>query len=281
MWFAIDADTKILQELSEAWETKVFIVKKSKYFITLWSLPSLLIVVLTGMVNVFLFFTINILGTTLQRLLAIVLASNIFFWLFTIFRYLHLYEKIYGIFTIMPASDRIPILKQWDDLFRRFFNQTIFLVLVYILVSLVFGVSIFLNLEQIISPDWLGVLASLVLFLRQLHQVFLLLWRFINLEMDFVVVTREQLKHYNQVNLGLQTTALDADKIKTIKSVTSWWFRSFFDYGEVLILTEWDAVSQADIALTYIKKPNTIEKLITELKQEWDRMWTVSNVPNE
>ena len=43
--------------------------------------------------------------------------------------------------------------------------------------------------------------------------------------------------------------------------------RSILNFGEVLILTEWDTASQADLHLEYIVRPETVEWLLNELKE--------------
>ncbi len=85
--------------------------------------------------------------------------------------------------------------------------------------------------------------------------------------MDFVIVTKEHVKHYNQQKLWVKTKTLDVEKIKTIKSSKLWWLRSFLNFWEVLVMTEWDATdADADLQLKYIVRPEKIEWLLNELR---------------
>lgn len=110
--FAIDADTKVIEGLIQEGEKKVFIVKKSIYYITIFSLFWLITILVLSTVNTFLFFYVSIFPLYIQVTLAVLLGINVIVWFFSIVRYLRVYDKNYGIFRVMTAEERKPILKK-------------------------------------------------------------------------------------------------------------------------------------------------------------------------
>lgn len=102
----------------------------------------------------------------------------------------------------------------------------------------------------------------------QFYHIVSLLRRFVNLEMDFVVVTNRQIKEYNQFRLGVQTKTLDVEKVKTIKSDKTGVMKSILDYGDVFVFTDGDTSSDADLAIPYVKKPETVERLLDDIRKE-------------
>ncbi len=266
--FDVDADTQILKTLAKHWEQEVFIIKKSKYFITLFSLWNIFLIILIALINIGLFFLTDILPFSFRIILSGLLFLNLIIRLITTISYLRMYSKTYNVFKIMPAKDWIPILKKWDKLFRSFFDKTIWLILFYISIVILFLVWSFFLIKKIDTINWIVIVANLVLFIRQLQQIIKLLKNFINLEMDFVIVTKDHIKHYDQQKLWVKTKTLDVEKIKTIKSTKTWKLRSLLNFGEIYILTEWDNSSQADLHLKYIVKPEQIEWLLNDLRQK-------------
>lgn len=59
---------------------------------------------------------------------------------------------------------------------------------------------------------------------------------------------------------------MDVDKIKTIRSNKTGMLKSILNYGEVNVFTDGDTQSEADLSLQYIKKPETVEKLLNDIK---------------
>lgn len=265
-WFKINHDSSVLKDAVSSDDEKVFVIKKSRYFITLFSGGRLLGILVIWLTNIALL----IVGKAfpLERTGAIVLwlSINLILWFWSILEYLSIYDKNYGIFTIMPARDRYPILQRGDRQFARFFNQTIALIIFYFIVMAIFiwWAIFFWSAVTETEAVLLGVNGVLLIF--QYLQIQRTLWRFVNLEMDFTIVTDNKVKHTNQVGISFESKSIDLDKLKNIAVNKQWRLRSVFDYGEVWLLTEGDAAWHPDLVLPYIKRPETVEALIYKIK---------------
>ena len=266
-WFKIDHDTDLVEQILFEDPSEMFIVKKSKYFITLLSLPQLFAIIAAVTVNAAIFFSTSIFPIELQTVLAIALVANLVLWLISIFQYLAVYTKNYWVFNIMEAKDRLPILRKWDKLFRWFFNQTVLSLIFYFVLIWVFIGATIIYYESISVNEWLILIANWLLFIFQFYLIKKLLGRFINLEMDFTIITKRRIRHTNQLWISLETVTIDQNKVKSINSNKSWMIRSLFNYGEVFVITDWDQTQTSWLALEYVDKPETVENLINNISR--------------
>lgn len=128
--------------------------------------------------------------------------------------------------------------KHSDEAFEHFFNQTIFL-----LITLV-GITVFVLFTSIRSILFSGdIQASLgmvnaFLLLIQAGLFYSYLNAMINQEMDFKVVIPGQIFFYNQLGIFGDSQSMNADKIKTMNSKHAGVFGAFINYGTIIILTE-------------------------------------------
>ena len=244
----------------------MLIVKKSKYFIILLSLPLIFAILFVAAVNATLFFVSSIFIVELQIVLAVSVIANIVLWFMGIARYLTVYSSNYGIFKIMKAEERLPVLRRWDKLFKVFFNQTIWLLIFYFILIGIFVAATIHYRNSIDMIDGLILLLNATLFSFQFYRINKLLGRFINLEMDFTIITNSKIRHTNQLWISFETVTIEMDKIKSINSDKSGRLRSIFDYGAVSIITDGDSWNASGLALSYIRKPETIENLLNKIK---------------
>lgn len=265
-WFKIDYDSKVLHDSVTSDDEHVFMIKKSSYFISLFNGGRLLGILFIACANIALLLIWKAFPIELIWGIVLWLSINILLWFWSIFEYLAVYDKNYGIFKIMPARDRYPILENWDKQFARFFNQTLALILFYFLLMWVFIWWTIFYRDDVTQTEAALLLVNGFLLIFQYIQIQRSLLRFVNLEMDFTIVTEDQIKHTNQVWISFQSKSIDISKIKNIQVNKQWRIRSWLDYGEVGILTEWDAAWLPDLVLPYIRKPETVEALIYQIK---------------
>lgn len=82
--------------------------------------------------------------------------------------------------------------------------------------------------------------------------------KMINLEMDFNIVVPGRLFTINQTGILSNTQTLDGDKVKTVRATFPNKIASFFNYGNIDILTEGDEGTLGAITLYYVTSPKDI-----------------------
>ena len=88
------------------------------------------------------------------------------------------------------------------------------------------------------------------------------LYQYINYKMDFCLITPYEIVHYNQIwILNRPTEVIDTEKIKTITKNSAWFRKSFFNYGELIFLSEWDK-DMGDIRLERVHDPEKVYRKI-------------------
>ena len=268
-WFAINADTNIIQDLSKDSSQNVFIVKKSIYYILFSCWYNIFFIISTAIIKIILFIiNNNQLWFAISVWLAFSIGLNIILRFWAIVRYLISYKKNYWVFGLYDTNHWVWVLKKWDRMFRLFFDQSIWLVVFYVFIIVFFCFASFMYITYYDLDSMIFVLFNIFFFIFQLWQVFKLMQDFINLEMDFTIITKHQLKHYEQVWMWLNTQSIDISKVKSIRSNKDWKRWSFLDYWTINIFTDWDVNSWSDISLNYIDSPELVEKIINKLKLE-------------
>ncbi len=95
----------------------------------------------------------------------------------------------------------------------------------------------------------------------------------INQEMDFKVIVPGQILFYNQLWVFSDSQSMNADKIKTINSKHAGIFGSFINYGNVIILTEWDQDKNGQMAMDYVGSPlDTVNEIQRVLEKDYESM---------
>lgn len=85
--------------------------------------------------------------------------------------------------------------------------------------------------------------------------------------MDFCIVTTQEIVAYNQTGLlNRSSRTIDADKIKTVTENASWFIKSFFNFGDLIFLSEWDSsTGTGDISLNYVSNVNQVKNTVRNL----------------
>jgi len=264
--FNIGYDTKIVNWYDS--NEKLLIIKKSKKFILLrpQSLFNIFFIFVICILNSILFFLSEWFPLYFKMWLVVAYLLNIIIWFIEIYNYLNVFSDNYQDRTVKTVNDWKIILEWWDKAFKKFYNQTIFVMIFYYLLMWVFLFSIYLYYNTLKTWWYFQIFINLTLFIIQSLQIKYLLWNFINLEMDFTIIDKKTIRNVDQLSINVNNLALDMEKIKSIKSYKDWFMWSIFNYWNIEILAEGDALWNADMLLKFIDKPDQIETYISDLK---------------
>ena len=79
-----------------------------------------------------------------------------------------------------------------------------------------------------------------------------------DLEMDYNIIVEGKIFFVNQSGLLSTVQTIDWDKIKTVQSVFPSKIASFFNYGTIHILTEWDSALIGTMSMYYVTSPDSV-----------------------
>ena len=143
-------------------------------------------------------------------------------------------------------------LSQGDDYFRSFFNWSI-------------------TNQFILAGIIVAEIVLLLLYGKQVEITFLRDFRkrMIDLEMDYNVVVAGKIFFVNQSGILSTIQTIEGDKIKTVQSSFPSKVASFFNYGTVNVLTEWDTQAMmGTMSMYYVTNPDGVVAQIQSLVDE-------------
>lgn len=135
-------------------------------------------------------------------------------------------------------------------------------------ISLLVGIIIFW-LRETNDDIWQnikGILAIIIFF-----AIFVMGWgilkKYLDYKMDFCIVTPNEVAMYNQSWLFRRNTRIiDADKIKTVSTDTAGFFKSVFNFWNLIFLSEWDPSTDSwDISLNFVHAVNDTKNKVRDL----------------
>ena len=95
--------------------------------------------------------------------------------------------------------------------------------------------------------------------------------RFIDFEMDFIIVTKNEVESFNQTWIfNRKVVSLDMKKFRTITTYKEWFWRSLFNIGSLTILSEWSSKTPWEISFNYIHRLWALKKNILKLVHKKD-----------
>ena len=170
--------------------------------------------------------------------------------------------------------------KFWSDkvlLIRRTYIFFFLVVLsplggMFALILILLSATLWINtwypvFDNLIS--WLILFAVILITITTWSRIIKRFWDY---TMDFAIITPNEIIHYNQqwvVKREIKT--MDMEKVKTI-NVKWWWFiESFFNYGTLIFLSEWDS-EYWDLTLSFVSNAMYIKKKIIEIKNHGEEL---------
>ncbi len=97
-----------------------------------------------------------------------------------------------------------------------------------------------------------------------------LLKRFIDYEMDFAIITPEEVVFYEQDGiLSREGITLNSSKLRSITVEKDWLLRSIFNFGNLLFLAEGYHEDGWDIRFVYLDDPDNKKYKAREILRKW------------
>ena len=158
--------------------------------------------------------------------------------------------------------------RYWDDVYvishGKFYYYfyiifpTVFLVVWFILSLFILyylAKDIHWDSKQVVYIVWI-----ILLFVVFIPAIVKLTKKYIDYILDFVVVTPDSLIYYNQEGIfSRKWRTVDVEKIKTITVNKDGLLRSLFNFGNIVILTEWDEQWAWEINFSFIDDPDNVK----------------------
>ena len=95
----------------------------------------------------------------------------------------------------------------------------------------------------------------------------------INQEMDFKVIVPGQILFYNQLWVFSDSQSMNAEKKSYFLFYLLRKYGSFINYGNVIILTEWDQDKNGQMAMDYVGSPlDTVNEIQRVLEKDYESM---------
>ena len=270
--FRINGETELIDRLISEGYAHILIIKRSWIFalFVLW-IP-IVILILSCISIAIAFYSLSPSG-----LQYIIIGGNILMSCILVvssWSYIRHFREIQSSASIStdPVSLRAA-LHTWDTYFTSFFNWSI--TNQVILSATIIAEIALIAVYRSRLGDHFWILATDVLIIS-LEVVFLKLYRkrMMDLEMDYNIVVPGKIYFVNQSGVLSAIQTIESDKIKTVKSSFPSKIASFFDYGTVDILTEWDTQAMmGTMSMYYVTDPDRIVSNIQSLLDvpEWER----------
>jgi len=235
-------DTEFLKKEESFWLRYAILVKKTwlRLVPTIWTIMGLIIIAIINMYFLNKQFNGWILGYVLIWLYIFNIIYTIavfFYYLFWFIKINKKVPKIRSIYTWIQRSEYS------DNLFHNFFNQIIFNIVFFLILTIVSSVYLFINTDNL----WSGII-NIILFMIQIYQLFKIKNDVNNQEMDFVLMTPTNFYMYN---MDGYSNIIDHDfpvrKIRNVKK--TYWeteedkslIGSIFKFWTIIFLLDgWD-----------------------------------------
>lgn len=260
--FDLQSETNTIKNLVNDGISRVLIIKRSWiYALALIITPILIFII--GALNITTALNYHK-DIVTQYSMIIGVGFSLLLFVFSVVTYIIHFRKIYKTPTVRTDyQELLKELESGDRYFMRFFDQTVLNQI--ILISLIVWCAIsYLNhmRESWSMIIWIDIL---LLFLQ-----WFLLGRYrkkmIDLEMDYNIVIPGKIMFVNQSGMLSSVNTVEWDKVKSVSARYSGWIGSFFNFGTIEILTEWDNQSMTGtMPMYYVTAPNETGRLIQSM----------------
>ena len=192
----------------------------------------------------------------------IIWLNLLWIWLWLVLTFYQLFKYL-SHYNFLKQKITEEDLKEW--LLEKYLKFSFILYFYQIILMVITSILMVQNNPWNISDILLNIWQVFISFLF-LYLIYKILYTLINFEMDFVLITLENISFYNQSWLFKRgSKTIWVEKIKSIQANKKWIIRSIFDFWEIIILTEWDEAWKWEIKLKFIPKPDKIKNKILHL----------------
>ena len=265
-------DTKLdwktfLKKVEQYWNYNVLLVKRHPLFLYKAFFNALLgLIILTWIIFVinfqysehieffYIFLVLHILGIGL--------------WIFMLLKKIIL--KLFNYKEFITCKEDLAKIDMSE--FWTFIKFSIILFLYQFLISVWNIATLFIINDKwtIGLTWWVGIFVLNFLFLVIILRI---LKRFIDFEMDFIIVTKDEIESFNQSWIfKREIVSLDIRKIRSISTEKDWFFKSLFNIWSLKILSEWDSEHKWEIRFNYIHRLWKLKKAVLDLIQQ-NKKW--------
>lgn len=261
--FSIHSEISLIDKITDMGYKHIMLVKRSWIFILFVLWMPLLVFLMSLMSIWFAASSISFIPIKLTIILGNILMS--FILIASSFSYIRYFRKVHGVPTIHNDIEKIKDqVRKGDKYFISFFNwsltnQCVLVILFFLELSLVFAFR-----EDLTEHFWLLIFDAAVIIGE-----FILLGRYrkkmIDLEMDYNIIIPGKIFFINQTGVLSDTQTLDSDKIKTVRAKFPGKIASFFNYGNIDILTEGDSAMIGVMKMNFVTDPNAVVSNIQKL----------------
>ena len=255
--FNISWETILTDRLIAEWYQEIMIIKRSWIFslFTLW-LP--IIILILSWISIYIAYSsisidiikYTLIGGNILMAMILLISSISYIWHF---RSIHHEPQI--------VTDMVAFKKEllaWDKYFQSFYDWSITNQWILIWIICIELLLVFVYGKQIGGHFWILTLDTLVIlieiwFIRHYRK------RMTDLEMDYNVFVPWKIFFINQSWLLSVTQTIEWEKIKSVQSVFPSKMASFFNYGTVNILLEWDSQEMMwTMSMYYVTSPDKV-----------------------
>ncbi|MCD5380322.1 hypothetical protein LR004_00185 [Candidatus Gracilibacteria bacterium] len=147
-----------------------------------------------------------------------------------------------------------------------FFLKFSFVLFIYqIIISLVDLIGIYFTRSEGISNFGLGA-SLIILNLLFLFLIIKIIYRFIDFEMDFMIVTKDEIESFDQAGIfRRKIVSMDLEKFRSITTEKKGFIRSVFNFGSLIVLSEGDSNHNGEIRFNYIHRLGALKEAILKL----------------
>ena len=260
--FDLQSETNTIKHLITDGVSRVLIIKRSWiYALALIITPILILLIAIGNISTTIIYHKD---SITQYSIIIGVGFSIIFFMFSVWNYIIHFRQIYKTPRVRTDFDGLlSELESGDRYFIRFFDQTVLNQVVLIGLIVWSGFSYLAHIRESWSMIiWIDVL---LLFIQ-----WILLGRYrksmMDLEMDYNIVIPGKIMFVNQSGMLSSVSTIESDKVKTVSAKYSGWIGSFFNFGTIEIMTEWDSsTTTGTLPMYYVTAPNETARLIQSM----------------
>jgi len=152
---------------------------------------------------------------------------------------------------------------------KFYYYFVVILPAIFLIIGIILYLVLLFYIGEKVSSDLKVVyyIVGFLLFLFIFGPLSLkILKRYIDYILDFVVVTPNELIYYNQEGiLSRKWRTIDTEKIKTITVNKSGLIRSIFNFGNIVVLSEWDEQWDGEINFSFVDDPENLKMKMLQI----------------
>lgn len=249
-----------LKKVEKYWNHNVLLIKRHPLFLYKAFLSAIFAVILFTILIYLLYiqYSDNI---TFFYVFLVLHLFWIWFWIIILLKNIIL--KLFNYKEFITCKEDLARIDRSE--FGSFLKYSIVLFLYQFIISIVNIVILFyIHIDNKMNMWWsIWIIILNILFLFTTIKI---IKRFIEFEMDFIIVTKDEIESFDQAWIfKRKVISLDTSKIRSITTEKDWIFKSLFNIGALKILSEWDTEHTWEIKFNYIHRLWKLKTSVTEL----------------